>query len=185
MGSPLRDANTLLTSYAAYHRDPRNIATHFIGIPLIVFAIGALLSHPVLLTFAAPWGPQAVTPAWLLWAVVSLWCVSRGRPMLGLLVSAMNGVLVALATALGQGSVASALSWGLAAFVVGWIFQFVGHYYEGRKPAFVDDIIGLFVGPMFVVAEGLFAMGLMNDLRAAIERQVGPTRLRDLAASGR
>ena len=37
---------------------------------------------------------------------------------------------------------------------------------------------------MFVVAEGLFAMGLMDDLRAMIERQVGPTRLRDLAASG-
>ena len=28
-----------LTQYAAYHRDRRNIATHFFGIPLIVFAI--------------------------------------------------------------------------------------------------------------------------------------------------
>ncbi|HEY2608686.1 MAG TPA: Mpo1-like protein, partial [Paraburkholderia sp.] len=35
-----------LTQYAAYHRDRRNIATHFIGIPLIVLALAVLLSRP-------------------------------------------------------------------------------------------------------------------------------------------
>ena len=35
-----------LGQYAAYHRDPRNIARHFIGIPLIVVAVAALLSRP-------------------------------------------------------------------------------------------------------------------------------------------
>ena len=34
-----------LSQYAAYHRDRRNIATHFVGIPLIVFAIGVLLAR--------------------------------------------------------------------------------------------------------------------------------------------
>src|SRR3546814_9523920 len=29
---------------------------------------------------------------------------------------------------------------GLGMFVLGWVIQFVGHYYEGRKPAFVDDL---------------------------------------------
>src|SRR5687768_10133172 len=28
-----------LTQYAAYHRDRRNIATHFFGVPMIVFSI--------------------------------------------------------------------------------------------------------------------------------------------------
>ena len=37
-----------LTQYAAYHRDRRNIATHFVGIPMIVVAIATLLSRPVL-----------------------------------------------------------------------------------------------------------------------------------------
>ncbi len=27
-------------------------------------------------------------------------------------------------------------------FVIGWAIQFVGHHYEGRKPAFVDDVTG-------------------------------------------
>ncbi|MFP3617105.1 Mpo1-like protein, partial [Paraburkholderia sp. SIMBA_050] len=45
---------------------------------------------------------------------------------------------------------------GIGAFVVGWIVQFVGHWFEGRKPAFVDDLVGLIVGPLFVVAEVAF-----------------------------
>ena len=69
---------------------------------------------------------------------------------------------------------------GLGLFVVGWVIQFVGHYYEGRKPAFVDDISGLMVGPMFVVAEALFGLGWNTALRERIEREVGPTHLRQL-----
>ncbi|HEX5361500.1 MAG TPA: Mpo1-like protein, partial [Fluviicoccus sp.] len=37
-----------LTMYAEYHRDKRNIATHFVGIPLIVLSITTLLSVPAL-----------------------------------------------------------------------------------------------------------------------------------------
>jgi uncharacterized membrane protein YGL010W len=40
----------------------------------------------------------------------------------------------------------------------------------------VDDIVGLLVGPMFVVGEVLMAMGLLGHLRMAIERQAGPSR---------
>jgi predicted membrane channel-forming protein YqfA (hemolysin III family) len=35
-----------LSQYAAYHRDTRNIVTHFVGIPLIVIAVAVLLSRP-------------------------------------------------------------------------------------------------------------------------------------------
>ena len=43
--SPFRPALDLMAQYAAYHRDKRNIVTHFVGIPLIVFAIGILLAR--------------------------------------------------------------------------------------------------------------------------------------------
>ena len=45
MASPFRPANELMVQYARYHRDRRNIATHFFGIPLIVFAIGVFLAR--------------------------------------------------------------------------------------------------------------------------------------------
>ena len=59
--------------------------------------------------------------------------------------------------------------------------QWVGHYYEGRKPAQWPDAQRLLTAPMFAVAEGLFALGRLQRLKADIERQAGPTRLRNLA----
>ena len=35
-----------LSQYADYHRDRRNIFSHFIGIPMIVVAVAVLLSRP-------------------------------------------------------------------------------------------------------------------------------------------
>ena len=34
-------------------------------------------------------------------------------------------------------------------FTVGWGFQFVGHYFEGKKPSFVDDRRQLLVGVLW------------------------------------
>jgi uncharacterized membrane protein YGL010W len=69
------------------------------------------------------------------------------------------------------------LAVSLGMFFGGWVLQFVGHFYEGRKPAFVDDLIGLVVGPLFVVAEAGFALGLRRELHTEIERRSGPTRV--------
>ena len=63
-------------------------------------------------------------------------------------------------------------------FRSGWVIQFVGHYYEGKKPAFVDDVSGLIVGPLFVVAELAFLVGLRHDLKQQIEERSGPVAVR-------
>lgn len=34
----------------------------------------------------------------------------------------------------------------LALFIIGWIFQFIGHYFEGKPPEFFKDWRFLFVG---------------------------------------
>jgi uncharacterized membrane protein YGL010W len=176
----MRNATELMVQYAQYHRDRRNIATHFVGIPLIVFAIGILLARPGF--ELAGW---ALSPAWLVWGAATFWYFSRGNFVLALAVSVVNGVLIGMAQPLGAASTAAWLTWGLGSFVIGWIAQFVGHYYEGRKPAFVDDLVGLLVGPMFVVGEWLFALGWGRPLLAEIERRAGPTHLRDLHAAAR
>ena len=101
--------------------------------------------------------------------------------MLGLAVSAAVALLVALGHRAADGSVSAWLVWGVGFFVVGWLIQFVGHWYEGRKPAFADDIVGLLVGPLFVTAEAMFLLGWNKPLLAEIERRAGPTMLRDMA----
>ena len=172
----MRPAIDLLSQYALYHRDRRNIVSHIIGVPMIVFAIGVLLARP---TFAIE--GTTLTPAWLVFAPVAAWYLTRGNVMLGIAVSLEVAALLWLGQLAAGGSVGSWLAWGVGFFVVGWVIQFVGHWYEGKKPAFVDDLVGLLVGPMFVSAEGLFMLGWNKPLLAEIERRVGPTVLRDMA----
>jgi uncharacterized membrane protein YGL010W len=176
MASPFRPASTLLQQYAAYHRDRRNIVTHFVGVPMIVFGVGVLLARPGLVV-----GGWDLTLAGLVFALSALWYLTRGALGLGVAVSAGVGLLVWLAHGVAGGSVAQWLAWGLGFFVVGWVIQFIGHYYEGKKPAFADDVVGLLVGPMFVVLELLAPLGLFKGLMQDIERHAGGTVLRDLA----
>jgi uncharacterized membrane protein YGL010W len=57
------------------------------------------------------------------------------------------------------------LAVGIGTFLVGWVLQFLGHYFEGRKPAFLDDVSGLVIGPLFIVAELSFLAGLRSEVR--------------------
>lgn len=68
------------------------------------------------------------------------------------------------------------LAWGVGLFVIGWVVQFVGHYYEGKKPAFIDDLSGLLIGPLFIVCELLFVVGMLPKTREIIERDAGEIR---------
>ena len=169
-----RPATALMVQYAHYHRDRRNIVTHLVGIPLIFLAVGVLLLGP-----AWDVAGQTVTLAWAAWALTSLWYLSRGDLLLGVATSLVNGLLIALAhevPPVAQNLGLAVWQAGLGLFVVGWVIQFIGHYFEGRKPAFVDDLVGLLVGPMFVVGEVLMWAGLLKRMHMDIERQAGPTR---------
>ena len=158
-----------LSQYATYHRDPRNIASHFIGIPLIMVAVAVLLSRP-------QWAGGWLSPAVLV-SLASAWFYLRLELRLGVLMSVLLGLSVWAGQALAQQSTLVWLSSGIGMFVVGWVIQFVGHYYEGRKPAFVDDVTGLIVGPLFVVVELMFLLGLRHDLKEQIEARAGCVRI--------
>ena len=159
-----------LAQYAAYHRDRRNIATHFIGIPMIVLAVQVLLSRPVLADIGVP-----VTPALLLTLATCIYYLRLDRP-LGLLMALLMAAGLAMAWPLSAQSTALWLWSGVGLFVVGWVIQFVGHLWEGRKPAFVDDLVGLVIGPLFVVAEVVFALGMRRELHNAITARAGALR---------
>jgi len=170
----MRTLTQQLTQYAAYHRDRRNIATHFVGIPMIVLALAVLLSRPAWMVAALP---MPLSPAWVLFVVATLYYL-----VLDVSLGLMMVVFSALCLACGQWLAAqSTLAWlatGVGLFVVGWVFQFVGHMaYEHRKPAFVDDLVGLLIGPLFVLAEVLFGFGWRPALQHAIEAEVGATRI--------
>jgi uncharacterized membrane protein YGL010W len=181
MARLFRPAGDLLTQYAAYHRDRRNISTHLVGVPMIVFAICLLLARPVLGSAATASGVLLLTPAGVLFALASGWYLTRGHFGLGLATALAVGLLCLAAHQLAAHPGVHALAWGAGLFVLGWVLQFVGHYYEGRKPAFVDDVVGLLVAPMFVVLELGAALGTFKGLAQQVTQIAGPTHLRDLA----
>ncbi|MFW5823713.1 MAG: DUF962 domain-containing protein [Marinobacter sp.] len=157
-----------LANYASYHRDRRNIITHFIGIPMIVVAIAILLARPGFNVAGLSLAPIAFVAL----AAVIYYLVLDLR--FGLVMAVLLGLAVWAGMQVAELSTTAWLAWGIGLFVVGWIAQFIGHYYEGRKPAFVDDLVGLLIGPLFVVAEAGFGFGLCKSLQQEIDRRAGP-----------
>lgn len=148
-----------LAMYASYHRDARNRATHFIGIPAIVFSI--------LVPFAlVRVGGMSAAVIVALLALVGWIALDR---VIGF---AMVVVIVPmLLIAEWVASYGSTTAWivFVVFFVGGWIFQLVGHVWEGRRPALTDNLFQAFIGPMFIMAEVLMALGLKQDLKTVID----------------
>jgi len=130
--------------YAAFHVTAGNKACHYVGVPLIVLALLALLARVPL--FAV--GGFTVTLAEVALVVVTAYYLTLDAVLAAIMLAASAGLLV-----LGRPMpvwVAAAL------FVLGWIFQFIGHYvYEKRSPAFFRNLAHLLVGPLWIVAKAV------------------------------
>lgn len=162
----MSDLAVYLARYGQYHRDRRNVATHLLGIPMIVLAVEVLLSRPVMGIGDSHMG-LPVTAAMVLTIAVSLFYLILDLRF-GLLMTAL--LIIGAGTGLAIASLPTVqwLGWGAGLFIGGWIIQFVGHAFEGRKPAFMDDLRSLLIGPLFVLAEVAFMLGLRRCLQAEI-----------------
>lgn len=140
---------------------------------MIVFAIILALA-----TLSFPLGTVTLTAA----TVVSIGLVAYYLVLDRVLGVAMAIVMFLLCA--GASEVTARFSTGatlgiaVLVFVAGWALQFLGHKYEGMKPAFFDDVRQLLIGPLFVCAEAFFLLGGRPHLRRYIEERVGPTLAR-------
>jgi uncharacterized membrane protein YGL010W len=134
----------LLADYGSYHRTRGNIACHAVGITLILFGVVSLLSMIVL---GGPQGGPEVTAAEVAILIATLFYGTLDvRLAIAFLLEA--GLLDAVSRGLGDWRV------GLAAFIVGWVFQGIGHArFEKNRPAFFRNLIHLMTGPIFLLAE--------------------------------
>ena len=141
----MRKIDALLSDYASHHTTNGNVVCHFVGIPLIVFGIFSMLQR----VRVVPLGGNVVTGAEVFIAAAMLYYFFLDvRLACAMLAASLVLDFAALKIA----------DWrvGLAAFVVGWIFQGIGHaVYEKRSPAFLKNMVHLMVGPLFVLNEAL------------------------------
>jgi uncharacterized membrane protein YGL010W len=68
-------------------------------------------------------------------------------------------------------------------FVGGWILQLVGHVFEGRKPALADNLFQIFVAPIFLAAEALFALGYKSELQQRVSQKAQLRRAQSAESS--
>ena len=161
----MKNLTDQLTQYAYYHQDARNINSNFVGVPMIVMAVVTLLSRPVIAVGGLPLSVALIA------AVVTTIFYLRLDRRFGVVLGAVLALMLLGGQWLAAQTTALWLSVGLGLFVVGWVIQLVGHYYEGKKPAFVDDMVGLLIGPLFVTAELGFLLQMRLELKAEIHRR--------------
>lgn len=152
----MKRVDALLADYASHHRAHGNLVCHSLGIPLIVFGILSSL-RLVPLRFGNWTASEAlVAAAFVFYAALDL--------PLALAMLVPMGLLDLAARAAGSWKI------GLAAFVLGWIFQGIGHArYEKNSPAFLRNLLHLLVGPLFLVNE-LVRLRPIQAPAAAVEK---------------
>ncbi|MBV8030791.1 MAG: DUF962 domain-containing protein [Betaproteobacteria bacterium] len=159
-----------MSVYAAYHQDSRNKASHFVGVPMIILSLFIPLSW---LKLEA--GPFAITGAIVFAAAVLLYYVFLDA-VLAIATAVFTALLLVAAEWIaGRGAIAGWVAFA-ALFVVGWIVQLVGHAFEGRKPALVDNLFQILIAPIFLCAELFFALGYKPALHARVQDRAATLR---------
>jgi len=142
--------NTLqdyLLEYSESHTHPINRGIHWVAVPVILFcAIGLLWIIPTPTTWQAYWGLNFGSIAML----ASLLYYFRLSPpyALGMLVVF---VLIIGAIRLMESAQLPMVSILTMAFIVAWVFQFIGHEIEGKRPSFFRDVQFLLIGPLWLL----------------------------------
>jgi uncharacterized membrane protein YGL010W len=131
----MQDIQALFADYASYHKTKGNKAYHRVGIPLIVLTLIGMLAR---VKFAGFDAAMLVIAAATIFYLMEEW-----RLAIAMLAVSVAFYFVGAALPL----------WANAAlFVLGWIFQFIGHsVYEKRQPAFLRNFVHLLVGPLWIL----------------------------------
>ena len=140
----LRRVDQLLAHYAQSHQHPTNEFIHVMAIPAIMLGIVGML--------------YALHP-WVAYAFIAgslVYYLRLQSPVFVGVMTLWTLLILALVHALGEWL----LPVSVTLFAVGWVFQFIGHKIEGKKPSFFEDLQYLYVGPLFVAAIALRKLGI-------------------------
>ena len=155
----MQNISELMSSYQRYHTKAITQATHFIGVPCIVFSIQVALGW-----FLISFHSISISFAWIAVIILAIYYF-----LLDIVIGSVTVFFLILLTYFAQCIThhhfsSMGLMIFLSTFIVGWVAQFMGHCFEGNRPAFTDNILQVFVAPVFLVTELLLALRLKKSL---------------------
>ena len=140
----------LFSEYAESHQNKTNKLIHWICVSLIFFTIVGFIS-----LIPAPHFCVAYFGCISLASIIALILVSIFYARLSWIITIIMLIVMLLMEhfAYAINIHFSSNSWiiYLSIFVITWIFQFIGHKIEGKKPSFLKDLQFLLVGPIWLL----------------------------------
>ena len=122
--------------YGSYHKNKTNKAIHWICIPLIIFSLFGILSLS-----------KYILEIFIILTLGYYLRLSRSLTIGMAIISLLFIWIINSLNANGIG-----LYFYLIIFIGAWIGQFIGHKFEGKKPAFVKDLQFLLIGPLWLLS---------------------------------
>lgn len=167
----MRSLPQFLTDYGDSHRNPVNQWIHIVCVPLIFAStLGLLWLVPV-----GNWlGLDGAPAYWVNGATVLGALAGVVYFRLGLGTFALMVVWFALSVLAVTGIIKAgwSLLWvSVAVWVFAWIIQVIGHRIEGKKPSFIEDLVFLLIGPIFVSVELASKLGIPVPARLHAHHQ--------------
>lgn len=150
--------------YASYHNNQVTTYTHMVGVPLIIFSLMVLLGI-VQIIIPGVLGTNVAAIATLVLLVYYF----RLNWQLSLALTPIMIVMLWIANWFSFDGPTKLCLWTFfITFVLGWAFQFYGHYVAGKKPALMDSFYQALIAPLYLVAEMFFKAGYMKALHDQI-----------------
>ena len=151
----MRPIDKLLQEYGESHQTDFNKTIHYVCVPAIFFSLIGLLASIPSGNLPSNMQPQWLQPYMHLGTLVILFGLIyylrlSFKLFLGMLVFSIF-VLYGI-HAIASANFAPLWLIMLFIFVVAWIFQFVGHKHEGKKPSFLKDLQFLMIGPAWTMS---------------------------------
>ena len=131
-----------LSEYEESHTHPVNVLIHKVCVPSIMFSILGLLWLIPIGFYGLNFAHVFAASAMIFYAKLSLILC------LGILLEV--AIMFACIWSIQQAEF-PLLGICLAIFFTGWVFQFIGHKIEGKKPSFLQDIFFLLIGPLWTL----------------------------------
>lgn len=146
----MRKIDQLFAEYAESHQNQTNKFIHWICVPLIFFTIVGFISLIPAPHFCAPYFGCISIASIVALVLVSIFYFTlswRICIIMLLIMLLMEHFTYAINVHFKENSLIIYLS----IFIITWIFQFIGHKIEGKKPSFLKDLQFLLVGPIWLL----------------------------------